>query len=107
MPLVWASLLRPSYATSRRGSHAGGVGTLSRRLPSRIISSGRNRRFDMHTDSTSISCTVTPSQKTKAVEWTDPAIDMGNLRSHVQRDVTVMVSARRVKSGRPVAPDAF
>jgi hypothetical protein len=30
----------------------------------------------MHTDAASVSCTVAPSQKTKSIEWTDPALDM-------------------------------
>ena len=48
-----------------------------------------------------------PSQKTKSIEWTDPALDMANLRSHVERDVVVVIGGMREKSGRPVALDAF
>jgi hypothetical protein len=72
-----------------------------------IAASGCNWRFDMHTDCTSISCTVAPSQKTKSIQWADPALDMANLRSHVERDVAAVISATRAKSGRLVAPDAF
>ena len=72
-----------------------------------IAASGCNWRFDMHTDCTSISCTVAPSQKTKSIQWADPALDMANLRSHVERDVTAVISATRAKSGRLVALDAF
>jgi hypothetical protein len=72
-----------------------------------IAASGCNWRFDMHTDCTSISCTVAPSQKTKSIQWADPALDMANLRSHVERDVAAVISATRAKSGRLVALDAF
>jgi hypothetical protein len=40
-------------------------------------------------------------------EWTDPALDMANLRYHVERDVAVVIGATRAKSGRLVALDAF
>ncbi|OKP09978.1 hypothetical protein PENSUB_4600 [Penicillium subrubescens] len=33
-----------------------------------IAASGCNWKFDMHTDATSVSCTVAPSQKTKSIE---------------------------------------
>jgi hypothetical protein len=72
-----------------------------------IAASGCNWRFDMHTDAASVSCTVAPSQKTKSIEWTDPALDMASLRYHVGRDVAVVIGGRRAKSGRPVALDAF
>ncbi|KAJ5364961.1 uncharacterized protein N7496_010674 [Penicillium cataractarum] len=71
-----------------------------------ITASGCNWRFDMHTDA-SVSCTVAPSQKTKSIEWTDPALDMASVRYHVGRDVAVVIGATRAKSGRPVALDAF
>ncbi|CEJ62517.1 hypothetical protein PMG11_11014 [Penicillium brasilianum] len=71
-----------------------------------ITASGCNWRFDMHTDA-SVSCTVAPSQKTNSIERTDPALDMGSLRYLVGRDVAVVIGARRAKSGRPVALDAF
>jgi hypothetical protein len=61
----------------------------------------------MHTDAASVSCTVAPSQKTKSIEWTDPALDMASLRYHVGRDVAVVIGATRAKSSRPVALDAF
>ncbi|OKP14497.1 hypothetical protein PENSUB_13993, partial [Penicillium subrubescens] len=67
-----------------------------------ITASGCNWRFDMHTDA-SVSCTVAPSQKTKSIEWTDPALDMASLRYHV----AVVIGATRAKSSRPVALDAF
>jgi hypothetical protein len=63
--------------------------------------------FDMHTDGTSISRTVAPSRKTKSIQRADPALNMANLRSQVERDVAVVIGATRAKSGRPVAPDAF
>jgi hypothetical protein len=57
----------------------------------------------MHTDAASVSCAVAPSQKTKSIEWTDPALDMASLRYHV----AVVIGATRAKSSRPVALDAF
>ncbi|CEJ62712.1 hypothetical protein PMG11_11204 [Penicillium brasilianum] len=73
-----------------------------------ITASGCNWRFDMHADAASVSCAVTPSQKTKSIEWTDPALDMASLRYHVGRDVAVVIGARRARSGQPpIALDAF
>lgn len=72
-----------------------------------IAASGCNWRFDMHTDCTSMSCTLAPSQKTKSIHWPDPALDMANLRSRVDKDVTVVIGGTRTKSGRPVSLDAF
>jgi hypothetical protein len=60
-----------------------------------VAASGFNWRFDMHTDAASISCTVAPSQKTKLIGWTDPALDMASLRYHVGRDVTVVIGGTR------------
>jgi hypothetical protein len=62
-----------------------------------IAASGCNWRFDMHTDCISISCTVALSQKTKSIQWADPALDMVNLRSHVERDVAVVIGPARTK----------
>jgi hypothetical protein len=72
-----------------------------------VAASGCNWRFDMHTDASSISCTVAPSQKTKLIGWTDPALDMANLRYRVGRDVAVVIGRARTKPGRPVALDVF
>ncbi|OKP09784.1 hypothetical protein PENSUB_4825 [Penicillium subrubescens] len=58
-------------------------------------------------DAASVFCTVAPSEKTKSIEWTEPALDMASLRYHVWRDVAVVIGATRAKSSRPVAPDAF
>jgi hypothetical protein len=64
-----------------------------------IAASGCNWSFDMHTDAASVSCTVAPSQKTKPIEWTDPALDMASLRYHLGRDVAVVIGATRAKPG--------
>jgi hypothetical protein len=72
-----------------------------------FAASGCNWRFDMHTDAASVSGTVAPSQKTKSIEWTDPGLDMTNLRYQVGRHVAVVIGATRPKLSRPVAPDAF
>jgi hypothetical protein len=61
----------------------------------------------MHTGAASVFCTVAPSEKTKSIEWTDPALDMASLRYHVWRDVAVVIGATGAKSGRPAALDAF
>ncbi|KAF3399844.1 hypothetical protein F1880_008366 [Penicillium rolfsii] len=45
--------------------------------------------------------------KTKLIEWTDPALDMASLRYYVGRDVAVVIGGRRAKSSRLVALDAF
>jgi hypothetical protein len=55
----------------------------------------------------SISCTVAPSQKTKSIEWTDPALDMASLHYYLGRDMAVVIGATRAKPGRPVTLDAF
>jgi hypothetical protein len=62
-----------------------------------MAASGCNWRFDKHTYFTSISCTVTPSQTAKVVDWADFAADMGRLRPHVERDVTAVIGAGRVR----------
>lgn len=53
----------------------------------------------MPTGARSISCVVTLSQKCDVVAWTNPSTDMGRMRSHIERDVTVVISARRANSG--------
>jgi hypothetical protein len=49
----------------------------------------------MHTEAASISYTVAPSQKPKLIGWTDPALDIADLRYHVGRDVAVVIGATR------------
>jgi hypothetical protein len=72
-----------------------------------VAASGCNWRFDMHTDASSISCTVAPSQKTKLIGligWTDPALDMANLRYRVGRDVAVVIGRARTKPKKKADP---
>ena len=52
-------------------------------------------------------CVICPSKKTDTSSQTDVADDMSRLRSRIDRDVTVVIGARRHRKDQPVSLAVF